>query len=53
VEYFEQRYAGFRGLNLTLAVREGIIKHSRDYSLAQHPELQPYLLINCLLSKHN
>ncbi|HTU50559.1 MAG TPA: dNTP triphosphohydrolase [Acidobacteriaceae bacterium] len=44
VEYFEQRYAGFRGLNLTLAVREGIIKHSRDYSLAQHPELQPYLL---------
>ena len=44
VEYFEQRYAGFRGLNLTLAVREGIIKHSRDYSLAEHPELQPYLL---------
>jgi dGTPase len=44
VEYFEQRYAAFRGLNLTLAVREGIIKHSRDYSLAQHPELQPYLL---------
>ena len=44
VEYFEQRYAGFRGLNLTLAVREGIIKHSRDYSLAQHPELEPYLL---------
>lgn len=44
VEYFEQRYARFRGLNLTLAVREGIIKHSRDYSLAQHPELQPYLL---------
>lgn len=44
VEYFEQRYAAFRGLNLTLAVREGIVKHSRDYSLAQHPELQPYLL---------
>lgn len=44
VEYFEQRYAAFRGLNLTLAVREGIIKHSRDYSLAEHPELQPYLL---------
>ncbi len=44
VEYFEQRYAGFRGLNLTLAVREGIIKHSRDYSLAEHPELRAYLL---------
>lgn len=44
VEYFEQRYAAFRGLNLTLAVREGIIKHSRDYSLTDHPELQPYLL---------
>lgn len=44
VEYFEQRYAAFRGLNLTLAVREGIIKHSRDYSLTEHPELQPYLL---------
>lgn len=43
-EYFEQRYAGFRGLNLTLAVREGIVKHSRDYSLTEHPELQPYLL---------
>ncbi len=44
VEYFEQRYAGFRGLNLTLAVREGIIKHSRDYSPQEHPELRPYLL---------
>ena len=44
VEYFESRYAAFRGLNLTLAVREGIVKHSRDYSLADHPELSPYLL---------
>ncbi len=44
VEYFEQRYASFRGLNLTLAVREGIVKHSRDYSAQQHPELAPYLL---------
>jgi dGTPase len=32
VEHFEQRYAAHRGLNLTLGVREGIIKHSRDYS---------------------
>ena len=44
VEYFEQRYAAFRGLNLTLAVREGIVKHSRDYHLSDHPELAPYLL---------
>ncbi len=44
VEHFEQRYAAHRGLNLTLAVREGIIKHSRDYTLTQHPELAPYLL---------
>src|SRR3981081_984015 len=44
VEHFEQRYAAHRGLNLTLGVREGIIKHSRDYSLEQHPELADYLL---------
>ena len=44
VEHFEQRYADHRGLNLTLAVREGIVKHSRDYSLATHPELAPYFL---------
>jgi dGTPase len=31
-------------LNLTLAVREGIIKHSRDYSVAQHPQLVEYFL---------
>jgi dGTPase len=29
---------------LTLAVREGIIKHSRDYSPAEHPELAEYFL---------
>ncbi len=44
VEHFEQRYAEFRGLNLTLAVREGIIKHSHDYSIAEHPELHEYFL---------
>jgi len=42
--WFEERYAAFRGLNLTLAVREGIVKHSRDYSAADHPELADYLL---------
>jgi dGTPase len=44
VEHFEQRYASHRGLNLTLAVREGIIKHSRDYTSHDHPELAPYYL---------
>jgi len=44
VTWFEERYASFRGLNLTLAVREGIVKHSRDYAAAEHPELAEYLL---------
>lgn len=44
VTHFEQRYVGFRGLNLTLAVREGIIKHSKDYSAKDHPELAEYFL---------
>jgi dGTPase len=44
VEHFEQRYAAHRGLNLTLGVREGIVKHSRDYGAGQHPELALYLL---------
>jgi len=44
VERFEQRYAGHRGLNLTLGAREGIIKHSKDYSERDHPELAEYFL---------
>jgi dGTPase len=44
VEDFEQRYAAFRGLNLTFEVREGIIKHSSDYDASKHPELAEYLL---------
>jgi dGTPase len=44
VEDFELRYADFRGLNLTFEVREGIIKHSRDYSPEELPELREYLL---------
>ena len=44
VEQFEQRYLDFSGLNLTFEVREGIIKHSRDYSAAEFPELAEYLL---------
>ncbi|HZY63828.1 MAG TPA: dNTP triphosphohydrolase [Edaphobacter sp.] len=44
VEHFELRYAAHRGLNLTLGVREGIIKHSRDYSVEEYPELAEYML---------
>ena len=44
VEDFESRYADFRGLNLTFEVREGIVKHSRDYSADEHPELAEYAL---------
>ena len=44
VEDFEMRYAAFRGLNLTFEVREGIIKHSHDYSAEEYPELEEYLL---------
>src|SRR5271154_3608944 len=44
VEQFEQRYLDFPGLNLTFEVREGIIKHSREYAPAEFPSLAEYLL---------
>lgn len=44
VEQFEHRYLAFPGLNLTFEVREGIVKHSRDYSPVEFPELQEYSL---------
>ncbi len=44
VEQFEQSYLDFPGLNLTFEVREGIVKHSRDYDAAQYPALSEYLL---------
>ena len=44
VEQFEHRYLEFTGLNLTFEVREGIIKHSRDYDAASFPQLAEYLL---------
>jgi dGTPase len=44
VEQFEQRYAEFPGLNLTFEVREGIVKHSRDYDAREFPQLAEYLL---------
>jgi dGTPase len=43
VESFEQRYARFPGLNLTFEVREGIIKHSRDFAPGECPEADPFL----------
>ena len=44
VEQFEQRYLDFAGLNLTFEVREGIVKHSRDYDATKYPALSEYLL---------
>lgn len=44
VEQFEQRYADFPGLNLSFEVREGIVKHSRDYAAREFPQLSEYLL---------
>ena len=44
VEGFEQRYAAFPGLNLSFEVREGIIKHSRDYDSVKFSELNEYML---------
>ena len=43
VEDFEQRYAAFRGLNLTFEVREGIVKHSRDFAPGDCVEAEPFL----------
>ena len=45
VDVLEERYPGFRGLNLNFEVREGIIKHSTDYDRGDasgfEPEKQP------------
>ncbi len=43
VESFEHRYARFPGLNLTFEVREGIVKHSRDFEPGENPALDEYL----------
>jgi len=43
VESFEQRYARFPGLNLTFEVREGMVKHSKDFGPGEYPELEAYL----------
>jgi dGTPase len=43
VESFEQRYARFPGLTLTFEVREGMVKHSRDFEPGEREELDEYL----------
>jgi len=43
VESFEQRYARFPGLNLTFEVREGMVKHSRDFEPGERPEFDEFL----------
>jgi dGTPase len=43
VESFEQRYARFPGLNLTFEVREGVLKHSRDFEPGEIPQFDEYL----------
>lgn len=42
VEELEERYASFRGLNLTYEVREGIVKHATRYDRFRHQELLDY-----------
>jgi dGTPase len=44
VEELEQKYPGFRGLNLSWEVREGLMKHSRG---SEHPARAEGLKANC------
>ena len=41
VEMLEERYDGFRGLNLTWEVREGIVKHTTDYDSTDARDYEP------------
>lgn len=43
VESLEQKYPRFPGLNLSFEVREGIVKHSRDFEPGESPLLDEYL----------
>jgi dGTPase len=43
VDWLEVRYAGFRGLNLTWELREGIIKHETDYDASDAGGFEPGL----------
>ncbi len=41
VEFLEQRFPAFRGLNLTWEVREGIVKHETEYDVADAARFEP------------
>ena len=43
VDSIEHRYPRFPGLNLTFEVREGVVKHSRDFEPGESPFLDQYL----------
>jgi len=43
VDSLERRYPSFPGLNLSFEIREGIVKHSRDYEPGEVPAADPYL----------
>ena len=43
VTYLEQRYPGFRGLNLCWESREGIIKHETRYDMPNAEGYEPHL----------
>ena len=43
VESFESPYAMFPGLNLTFEVREGMVKHSRDFEPGEVKEIDAFL----------
>jgi dGTPase len=43
VDSLEHRYPRFPGLNLSFEIREGIVKHSRDYAPGENPAVDPYL----------
>ena len=42
VDYLEERYADFKGLNLSWEVREGILKHSTAYDQPEIEEFKSY-----------
>lgn len=43
VDFIEDRYPNFRGLNLTFEVREGIVKHETDYDMPVVGDFDPQL----------
>ena len=42
VEYLEERFDDYRGLNLTYEVREGIAKHETEYDVVNPTEYNPH-----------